>query len=218
MSASSTRTRILDPVERFSEIVFGLIMVLSFTCAMSVANAGHEEVRTMFIGAITCNIAWGVIDAAFYWIACLSERGHQAVLLRSVLQATDPEHARKTISEALPPRVAEALQAGDFDRIHAHLKQLSPTTGNPGLTGEDWRGGLSVFLLVFFSTLPVVVPFMFMRDARLALHISNLIAIALLFGAGRMLAGYAGLRPNRTGIIMVILGAAFVALTIALGG
>ena len=32
-------TRVLDPLERFSEIVFGLIMVLSFTCAMDIAVA-----------------------------------------------------------------------------------------------------------------------------------------------------------------------------------
>lgn len=218
MSARPPRTRILDPLERFSEIVFGLIMVLSFTCAISVAKAGQEEVRTMFIGAITCNVAWGLIDAAFYWIACLTEHGHLALLLRAVQQEGNPEKARQIIADSLPPAVAGALEPGDFDRIHTHLKEIPAPTGHPGLTGEDWRGGFAVFLLVFVSTLPVVVPFMFMRDARLALHISNLIAIALLFGAGRMLAGYAGLRPNRTGIVMVVIGAAFVALTIALGG
>jgi hypothetical protein len=57
MSPRITSTRVLDPLERFSEIVFGLIMVLSFTCALSVAEAGREGVRAMFIGAIGCNLA-----------------------------------------------------------------------------------------------------------------------------------------------------------------
>jgi VIT1/CCC1 family predicted Fe2+/Mn2+ transporter len=76
---------------------------------------------------------------------------------------------------------------------------------------------LGVFLPVFLSTFPVVVPFMIIRDARLAWHISNVMAIALLFGCGQMLARYAGLRPIRTGLAMVT-GAALVALMIALGG
>jgi hypothetical protein len=218
MITRSSRQRILDPLDRFSEIVFGLIMVLSFTCAMSVAQAGHEEVRTMFIGAISCNLAWGIIDAAFYLIACLTEHGRHVLLLRSVQQTTDPEQAQRMITETLPPKVAEALRPADFERIQAHLQQLSAPKGHPGLTGENWRGALGVFLLVFVSTFPVVVPFIFLQNARLALHISNVIAIGLLFGAGYKLAGYAGLRPVRTGIFMIVLGAFLVALTIALGG
>ncbi len=218
MSLRSARARVLDPLERFSEIVFGLIMVLSFTCAISVAEAGREDVRAMFIGAIGCNLAWGIIDAAFYLIACLTEHGRNAILLRNVQQSTDPAQARQTIADALPPRVAEALQPADLDRIHTHLKEVPPPPERPGLTGEDWRGAVGVFLLVFLSTLPVVVPFMFMHEAHFALRISNGIAIAMLFGAGHMLAGYAGMRRVRTGLAMVAIGAALVALTIALGG
>lgn len=218
MSVRPSSNRVLDPLERFSEIVFGLIMVLSFTCAISVAEAGREDVRAMFVGAIGCNLAWGIIDAAFYLIACLTEHGHSAVLLRNVQKSSDSAQARQTIADALPPRVAEALQPTDFDRISIHLKQLPPPAERPRLTAEDWRGAFGVFLLVFLSTLPVVVPFMFMHDARLALHISNVIAIALLFGAGHTLAGYAGMRRIPTGLSMVAIGAALVALTIALGG
>ena len=218
MSLRPSSNRVLDPLERFSEIVFGLIMVLSFTCAISVADAGRDDVRAMFIGALGCNLAWGIIDAAFYLIACLTGHGRRESLLCHLQQPIDPAQARRTITEALPPSVAEALQPADFDRIHAHLKQLPPPTGRPRLTAADWRGALGVFLLVFLSTLPVVVPFIFMQNARLALHISNAIAIVLLFGAGHMLAGHAGLHRTRTGLCMVAVGAGFVALTIALGG
>src|SRR4029453_2223330 len=138
MNLRNDRTRVLNPLERFSEIVFGLIMVLSFTCAISVAEAGREDVRAMFIGAIGCNLAWGIIDAAFYIIACLTGRGRQALLLRSVQQAADSEQARRTINDAIPPKVAEALQPADLDRIHTHLKQVPAPEGRPVLTGEDW--------------------------------------------------------------------------------
>src|SRR6187455_3786005 len=101
MSMRPSSNRVLDPLERFSEIVFGLIMVLSFTCAISVAEIGREDVRAMLIGAIGCNLAWGIIDAAFYLIACLTERGHNSTLLRRVQQSTTAAEAEQTIAEAL---------------------------------------------------------------------------------------------------------------------
>lgn len=218
MTSATSRTRILDPLERFSEIVFGLVMVLSFTCAISVAEAGRDDVRAMFIGALGCNLAWGIIDAAFYLISCLAERGRNATILREVRHAPTLAAGQKLIAEALPSVVAEALQPADFDRIREHLKQLPESAERPRLSGENWRGALGVFLLVFLSTLPVIVPFTLMHDARLALRISNGIAIAMLFGAGSMLAGYAGMRRVPTGLAMVAIGAVLVALTIALGG
>jgi len=57
------RTRVLDPVERISEILFGLFLVLTFTGTLSVASAGRDEVQTMLVAAIGCNIA-GALSTA----------------------------------------------------------------------------------------------------------------------------------------------------------
>jgi hypothetical protein len=218
MTHATNRIRILSPLERFSEIVFGLIMVLSFTCAISVTEAGRDDVHAMLIGALGCNLAWGIIDAAFYLISCLTEQGRSATILRNVQRAGTPAQAQQIIADALPPVVAGALQPVEFERLQQSLKQLPEPAERPRLSGENWRGALGVFLLVFLSTLPVIVPFMFMHDARLALRISNGIAIAMLFATGSMLAGYAGTRRVPTGLAMVGIGVVLVALTIALGG
>jgi hypothetical protein len=66
--------RVLHPADRTSEILFGLIMVLTFTGSLSVTEAGRAEVRTMLLGALGCNLAWGIIDAVFYLMAALAER------------------------------------------------------------------------------------------------------------------------------------------------
>ena len=218
MTSATNRTSVLNPLERFSEIVFGLIMVLSFTGALSVAEVGREDIRLMLLGAIGCNLAWGIIDAAFYLISCLAERRRNVTILRSVQEATDPTHAQRIIADALPELVANALQSADFERMREHLRRLPAPTDWPRLTAENWRGALGVFLLVFLSTFPVVVPFVFMQDPRLALRVSNGVAITMLFGAGCLLAGYAGMRRIRTGLTMVGIGAVLVALTIVLGG
>jgi hypothetical protein len=218
MSSEKARARVLNPLERFSEIVFGLIMVLSFTCAFSVAESGREGVREMLVGAIGCNLAWGIIDGAFYLIACLTEAGRGVTLLRKVQQSPSTSEAHRTIADALPARIAEVLSPADLSRIHEHLKGLPAPDAPARLSAEDWRGADGVFLLVFLSTFPVVLPFLFLSDARLALRISNGIAIAMLFGAGFQLASFGGLRPIRTGLAMVAIGATLVAITIALGG
>ena len=83
---------ILDPVDRASEILFGLIMALTFTCSLSVAQAGESEVRTMLMGALGCNLAWGVIDGVFYLMARLVERGEGLMTLRLV-HMTRPQAA-----------------------------------------------------------------------------------------------------------------------------
>jgi len=215
---TGTSKRVLEPIERISEVLFGLIMVLTFTGSLSIAGAGRSEVRTMLVGALGCNLAWGIIDAIMYLMACLSERGLHLRTLRAVRQAPSPEAAHLAISRALPQAIAPAMQTADLERMRLHVVQLPEPDSRPRLQGRDWRGALGVFLLVFISTLPVVVPFALMDHAGRALRVSNGIAIAMLFLTGSAFGRCAGFRPWVTGISMVVLGVVLVAITIALGG
>src|ERR1700743_2073175 len=104
LAAKSSR-RVLDPVERTSEILFGVIMVLTFTCSLRVARTNRAEVRSMLLGALGCNLAWGIIDALMYLIASISERGHNIKILRQIHGATDPAEANQIIADALPAGV-----------------------------------------------------------------------------------------------------------------
>src|SRR4029077_16247464 len=74
--------RVLEPGERISEILFGLIMALTVTGTTSVVTADRFQIRTMLIAALGCNVAWGIIDAGMYLMARLIERGSNALLLR----------------------------------------------------------------------------------------------------------------------------------------
>ena len=51
VDTSKSRKRVLEPIERNSEVLFGLIMVLTFTGSLSIAEAGRDDVRAMLIGA-----------------------------------------------------------------------------------------------------------------------------------------------------------------------
>ena len=80
----SLEKRLLNPVERISEVLFGLIMALTFTCTISVAEADRTEVRDMLVGAIGCNIAWGLVDAVMFILTMLAEKGHGRTILNFI--------------------------------------------------------------------------------------------------------------------------------------
>jgi VIT1/CCC1 family predicted Fe2+/Mn2+ transporter len=97
------------------------------------------------------------------------------------------------------------------------VRQL-PEPARPRLTTDDWLGALGIFLLSFLSTLPIVLPFLVIGDARLALRVSNAVAIVMLFLCGFFFGRYAGIHPVGMGVAMVAIGGTLVAVAIALGG
>jgi len=216
-NSPTPRQRILNPVERISEALFGLIMVLSFTGSLSVATAGREEVREMFVGAIGCNMAWGIVDAVMYLLSVLLERGRGIEILRSV-RGAEPARGRAIVADALPAVVRRTLPLAEAEALRDRLARGPEPPRFASLTLADLRGAVGVFLLVFLSTFPVVLPFAFVAEAHLALRLSNGIAVAMLFFGGLALGRYGGLPPLRTGLAMVAVGAVLVAITIALGG
>jgi hypothetical protein len=210
--------RLLDPVDRISEILFGLIMVLTSTSTLSVATAGSVEIGTMIWGALGCNLAWGIIDAALYVMGCINERGRNILMLRAVRQSVSPEQSRHLIAGSLPESLAAVLSANEAEAMRQKLVQLPEPPARPGLTKDDALSAAAICLLVFVSTFPVVVPFLFIGEVGPALRLSNAVAIAMLFLCGYVFARYTGLRPWITGLLMVAIGCAMVGVAIVLGG
>jgi VIT1/CCC1 family predicted Fe2+/Mn2+ transporter len=210
--------RVLDPAERIAEVLFGLIMVLTFTGSLSVAEAGREDIREMLIGALGCNIAWGIIDGVLYLMGCLAEKGRNLKIFRAVRQATDSGKATQLIADALPSPVASVMEPAELEALHQRLMKLPEPAKHARIGGSDWWGALGVFLLVFLTTFPVTIPFIFMQDTLAAMRVSNGIAVAMLFVAGFAYGRIVGRSPWLFGISMVVLGLILVAMTIVLGG
>ncbi len=210
--------RVLEPYDRISEVLFGLIMVLTITCAISAAHAGSAQIRTMLFSALGCNFAWGIIDAVFYLLASLADRSQNLITLRAVRKTMDPQQAQRLVARTLPKLVASILQPSELEMIHQRLSQLPEPPHRAKLHRSDYLGALGVFLLVFLSTLPVVSPFFFMQHAKMALRVSNLIAILMLFLLGCAFGRSIERSAATTGIIMVIVSTAMVGLCIVLGG
>ena len=184
-------------MERISEILFGLIMALTFTCSLGVATAGNIKIQTMLVGALGCNLAWGVIDAGVYLLARINDRGRKILIMRAIRQAPDLETARSIIADALPPLLASVLPSEQLELMRQKSHDLPDPPQRPELTRRDWIGALGLCLLSFLATFPIVVPFIFMSDARSALRASNVVAIVMLFFCGYAFGYRSGLRPGR---------------------
>jgi VIT1/CCC1 family predicted Fe2+/Mn2+ transporter len=145
-------------------------------------------------------------------------RSRGLMVLRAVRTAGDPARARTLIADAINPYVASLLGPAVFDNVREDLLRAPEPPARPSLTSNDVRGAVGVFLLVFLSTFPVVIPFLLIGDAMTALRASNAVAVAMLCAGGYSLGLYAGMRPWLVALAMAVLGTLLVAITIALGG
>src|SRR5690349_6540574 len=89
--------RVLDPLERISEFLFGLVMVLTTTATLGVVTGDDGRIKTLLVGALGCNLAWGIIDAGMYLMARLSERGRAIAAVRAARAASDAVAAQGII-------------------------------------------------------------------------------------------------------------------------
>ena len=212
------RARVLDPIERVSEVIFGLLMAMTFIGSLSVATAGREEVRTMMITALGCNLAWGLADAVMYLVRTVTERTRNRALLARLRGGAEAATGQAIVADALPPRLATAIGADGLEVLRRRLAELPALPVRPQLGWDDFKGALGVFLLVVLATFPVVVPFMLFDQAALAVRVSNLVALVMLFIAGWILAEHAGGSRWRGGAAMAATGAVLMAAIMALGG
>jgi hypothetical protein len=209
---------ILDPVDRSSEIIFGLIMALTFTGSLSVATSGRSDVREMLIAALGCNLAWGLVDTVMYAITAVVARARRRTLVQAVQQTTDVARAAHWVRRALPEGLEEVMDDAGVTNLVRRLRALPPVQQIALLHMADLREACMAGLLVFLATFPVAIPFMLIQDAGVALRVSNGVAVAMLFVCGAGLARASGLRAWLLGGVMVVLGVVLVVITMALGG
>jgi VIT1/CCC1 family predicted Fe2+/Mn2+ transporter len=210
--------RLLDPVSRVSEIMFGLIMAVTIVGSISVATAGQAEVRTILAAALGCNLAWGLVDAVMYLVRTLAERNRNLSLGRSVVAAPDTETAQRIIAESLPEHLAAITGPAEIEGMRRRLLALD-VSHRAGLGARDFVAAVGIFLLVVLATFPVVLPFFLTASVSTAMDASRIITLAMLFAAGFTLGRYAGHpRPVLIGVVMALFGAVLILAVIALGG
>jgi hypothetical protein len=214
----AARESVLDPVERVSEMLFGLFMALTFVGAISVAESGRAEVRDLLIAAIGCNIAWGLVDGVMYLVRTITDRGRALTMVRAVRAAPDAASGRTLIKGALSTGVAGFVTDTEIEAMRGRIAALPAVPERPRLEKDDLLAALGVLLIVIFSTFPVVVPFLMFDDIAWAKGFSRAVALAMLFFGGLALGRHAGYGSWKVGLMMVGVGTVVVAAVMALGG
>jgi VIT family len=222
MTAKSAIHRYLDPGETLAEVLFGLIMVLTITAGAGIVSASEQlDTRKLVAAALGCNVAWGVIDAVLFVLGGLFYRSQRARFFRELRSAPSEAEALVAIQEefgleeepfAVPPE--------DRARLYQSILALSAhaTPGRVGLVRRDIASAFVVFALVSVTALPGVIPFLLLDNSYLALRLSNVVLISLLFVVGYWWAHYTDVPPWRAAAIVLFLGVSMVFVAVALGG
>jgi hypothetical protein len=213
--------RYLEPGESLGEVIFGLIMLLTFTLGASVlAGLDIITARHIILAAIGCNLAWGIIDAAMFVMGSLFLRAQLSRFHRLMQEAKDHKTGIAAIRRVIDRRYGEFSAPEDVDHLAEGIYRTMK--GRRRLRArvkrDDLMGALIVFALVAGPSLPPALPFLFVDDPFVAIRLSNAILIGMLFLAGFRWAHYTDVNPWWAGGLLSLFSVALVAVAIALGG
>ena len=216
--------RYLDPASTLGEVLFGLIMTLTFTlgAGIIIEDEGREGARQLLIALIGCNIAWGLIDGVLYLAGELFDRSRLRRIGQAVRGAADQRSAVTIVAGELDEMLDHVTSAGErgelYSRIATNLRSgASPPKPNT-ISRADIMGAFTSFWLVVVSSIPAAIPFLLFDNARFALRVSNAILLAMLFVIGYWCARYTVAKPWLVGLVLLVGGIALVVVAIALGG
>jgi len=211
----------LSPGERLGELLFGLIMTLTFTLGAGVAIGVSEGASSSLLYAtLGCNLAWGIIDGALLILGRMFDRGRLARLGDLIAGAPDEHSALAVVAQELDdmlvPVTSERRRLELYRDVVAHV--LIGQHPAPRLAREDFAAAFAVCLLVFGATLPAALPYFLIDDAWIAQRASNALLIGVLFYVGYRWAQYTSFRPLISAFVVVGVGIVLVSIAIALGG
>jgi len=214
--------RHLDPASVMGEILFGLIMTLTFTlgAGLVIQEEGREGARAMLIAILGCNLAWGIIDGVFYVLGQVFDRGRLRRVGLKVRGSASDAAAHRLVAEELDDKLVPFTDESVREQLYRSIVErvrTVPPMPNP-VRREDLMGGLAAGWLVFACSFPALLPFLVLDEPRLALRVSNAILLALLFYVGWRMARHTLAKPWIAGATFFVVGLLLVLIAIPLGG
>ena len=213
--------RYLDPADRLGEILFGLIMALGFTGAVRLGREEADNQRALHrhprlqprLGHrrrrdVRARPRCSSADARARLV-----RDVRAAPTRGCSPGRDRRRARR------PARAAADARGARTDLpLGAHCRPPGPSPNRPASTATtcwaEWPSRWSSCS----PRCPIVVPYLVVSNPNLAVRLSNLIALTLLFLLGAWWGRVVGVRSFRIATGLTLLGVVLVLITIALGG
>jgi hypothetical protein len=130
--------RVLDPIDRLSETIFSVLILLTFTMAYRVfwlRSDPYEPVPPdylvdLFLAALGATFAWGVIDGVIYALLAVFERGEKHRFLAGVQRAGTRDEGLGAVADEfdymLEPITGEEQRRLLYADILDHLRDSPP--------------------------------------------------------------------------------------------
>jgi len=211
--------RYLDHASRLGEILFGLIMALGIIGAV---RLGMDDLsnRSMFIAILGCNLAWAVVDGVMFVLVSLFDKGRRHRIAREIQGTPSDEKALEMIQRELG-RDLDALASPEaLKQFYGEVLRRIRTAGplKVSLTKEEILGGVASMVVILLATAPILIPYLVVPKPLLAVRLSELIAVGLLFLLGTWWGRTVGAQPLKVGFFLTLIGGILVGVTILLGG
>ena len=218
----------LDPIDALSATFFSILFALLFTLSYGIllyngvidASFSSGYGTELFFAIWGAVAIWGAIDGVMYTLTEAFQRGERHRLLQCVQGADEEETAVSAIADELDfilePITNDDQRYNLYHDILAHLHQAEPQEA--GLRREDVLGGLTSVLVSVIVVLPSLMPLLLLENTALAIRISNIISVFVIFGTGYSWGKHTDANPWKTGLILASVCLSLVLMAILIGG
>jgi hypothetical protein len=209
-------SRYLDPVESVSEVLSGLVMVLTFTLGAGlIVKEGPDATKKMLLGILGCNVTWGIIDGAMQVLSRMFDLSRKSRLLELIRNGAGGDDSVAIVARELDGEIQPLTSPSERKQLYQNIAQrLSNLPVEPiHLKRDDFYAAVVTFVLVFATSIPAVLPFMLFQDPTVALRVSNCLLLTLLFLVGFRWARLTHSDPWIFGSIVLLVGMGMVAVS-----
>ena len=195
-------------------------MVLSILLTAGYYVIGSPDpARSLLIAAIGCNVAWGLIDGFFYVGYALIDRSQNARMITGVKAAANKPAAEQFLRDNLDNDLFDVLDEGEQQRALGVVYDglIDAEVPETKVTRDDLWQLAGAFTLNFVATLPATIPFLLISDWRVALRVSNLVCVVMLFIVGYRFAAHIHAKPWKIGGLLMLFGIGMVTIAVRVG-
>jgi VIT1/CCC1 family predicted Fe2+/Mn2+ transporter len=203
------------------EIVSGLFIVLIMINGLTLFSKDSLSInRTFFVFVIVAvNLLWGTFDGLMLIFTNLLEEGRYNKLI-SRIKSSDKKLATELIKNELHDTIISRCDKETREQlVETVLNNLSSIPSaifkKPKISQNDIIGALICIFFVFLPCIVILPFFLLINNLTLAILVSNIISLGMLFAFGYKLGSCTDRNKIITGIVIMLIGLVIVIADIA---
>jgi VIT1/CCC1 family predicted Fe2+/Mn2+ transporter len=202
------------------EIIAGLFMVLIMINGLKLFSKDSPSINRLFFVflIVAVNLLWGLFDGLMLIFTNLLEEGRYNKMISRV-KSSDKKLATELIKNELDDTIISRCDKGTKEQlIETVLNNLSSTQAilkKPKIFKDDIIAALICTFFVFLPCIVILPFFLLINNLTLAILVSNIIGLGLLFAFGYKLGSCTDRNKIITGMIIMLIGLIIIIAAIA---